>query len=255
MTAGDMPIGDFTYPVTADLSSYQFCAVYLNGTTLAACTAGTMAMLGVLQDNPNGSSKATVGSVRELGHSKCWVDGSAILAGSPLKPTTGGQLALSSSPSTESVVAIALEANSSTSSIIEVALTNRILTSGATRSGHLVFSVPMVNLGVAGGAVNAVTTAPFGFTGIVTNMFVIPSKVASTSGATVLTATINATPITTLACTCTNVNLKVLGTAISGTAATAANSFGPTDTLTIISTSSATFSGDTGMAEIHVITG
>ena len=254
MTAGDMPIGDFTYPVTADLSSYQFCAVYLNGSTLAACTAGTMAMLGVLKDNPNGSSKATVGSVRELGHSKCWVDGSAILAGSPLKPTTGGQLALSSSPSTESVVAIALEANSSTSSIIEVALTNRILTSGATRAGHLVFTVPMVNLGTSG-ATNVVTTAPFGFTGIVTNMFVVPQVVASTSGATVLTATITGAAITTLACTCGNTALKTRGTAIAGTAATAANSFGPTDTLTIISTPSVTFSGDTGSAEIHVITG
>jgi hypothetical protein len=254
MSGGDIPIGDFTYPVTADLSAYQFKAVYLNTTTLAACTSGSLAMLGVLQDNPDGSSKATVGSVRELGHTKCWVDASAITAGVALKPTTGGKLALASSPTTESVVAIALEANSSTSCIIEVALTNRILSGGVTRAGHLVFNVPMVNLGTTGAYV-AVTAAPFGFVGVVKDMFAVPAKVASTSGATVLTAAIGATPITSLALTCSNASLKVAnGTAITGVAATAANSFVATDTLTITSTPSVTFSGDTGTLEIHVIT-
>ena len=259
MTGGDIPIGDFSYQVNTDLSANQFYAVYLLNTgMLAVCPTGNYGMLGILQDNPNGSAtgvnKTTIGTVRELGHSKCWVDTSNIVAGSPLKiSATAGMLALGTVGS-DVIVAIACETNSTTSCIIEVALTARTAQVTSSRAGHLVFSVPMVNLGTAAGPVNVVATAPFGAVGTVTNMYAIPSTVASTSGATVLTAKIGSTTITTLACTCTNGALKTLGTAIAGVAATALNTFGTTDTLTIVSTSSVTFSGDTGTLEIHVIT-
>jgi hypothetical protein len=259
MTGGDIPIGDFTYPVTGDLSTKQYYAVYMaTGTTLAVCPTGNYGMLGILQDNPNATStgvnKTTVGLVRELGHSKCWVDTSNIVAGSPLKiSATAGVLALGTVGS-DVIVAIACETNSNTSCIIEVALTARTAQGTSSRAGHLVFSVPMVNLGTGGAAVNVVTGAVFGATGTVTNMYAIPSTVASSSGATVLTAKITGTVVTTLSCTCTNANLKTLGTTMPGVAATALNSFGPTDTLQIISTSSVTFVGDTGTLEIHVIT-
>ena len=126
MTGGDIPIGDFSYQVNTDLSANQFYAVYLLNTgMLAVCPTGNYGMLGILQDNPNGSAtgvnKTTIGTVRELGHSKCWVDTSNIVAGSPLKiSATAGMLALGTVGS-DVIVAIACETNSTTSCIIEVA--------------------------------------------------------------------------------------------------------------------------------------
>jgi hypothetical protein len=265
MTGGDIGIGDFTYPVTGDLSTKQFYAVYLNGATLSVCPTGNYGMLGILQDNPNATStgvnKTTVGSVREMGHSKAWIDydGAApVVAGSPLRvsTTTAGMLELGA-VGTDVIVAIACEtASTAADSLIEVALTARTAQGmPAARSGQLVFSVPMVNLGTAAGSVVVVTTAPMGFTGTITNMYAVPSKVASTAGATVLSAAITGQAVTTLACTCSNAALQTThGTAITGVASTANNTFGPTDTLSISSNSSVTFAGDTGTLEIHVIT-
>ena len=254
MTGGDIPIGDFTHPVTADLSSNQFYAVYLNSTTLALATSGSQKVLGILQDNPNGATKATVGAVRELGHSKCWVTSAAVAAGDALKVSgTAGMLTVSSSAS-DVVVAIAMEGNGSASCIIEIALTNRVAEGGYNRSGHLVFTVPMVTLGTAGGAVNAIAAAPLGFTGRITDCFVIPTTVASSSGATSISLTITATPVTGLAVACSNAALKTRMTPITSTGTAGANTFVSTDTLTIVSTSSVTFATDSGVAEIHVIT-
>lgn len=257
MSGGDIPIGDFTYPVTADLSvagAGQFCAVYLNATTLALATSASQKVIGILQDNPNGATKSTVGSVREMGHSKCWVTAAAISAGDALKvSSTAGMLTVSSSAS-DVVVAIAMEGNGSVSCLIEIALTNRVAEGGYNRSGHLVFTVPMVTLGTAGGAVNAIAGAPMGFTGRITDCFAIPTTVASSSGATSLSLTITATPVTSLAVPCTNAALKTRMTAITSTGTAAANTFVAADTLTIVSTSTVTFATDSGMLEIHVIT-
>jgi len=265
MTGGDIPIGDFTYPVTSDLSGKQFWAVYLNSTTLAVCPTGNYACLGILQDNPNATStgvnKTTVGTVRELGHSKAWIYYAAgtVVAGSPLRvsTTTPGKLELGT-VATDVIVAIACEAASTTAdSIIEVALTARTAQGATARSGQMVFSVPMVNLGTSG-AHNAVASIPTGFTGTITGMYAIPTVIATTSGATVLSMIVNSTAVTGMTCTCSNAGLKTLGTVMASAGSvsggTGAFSTPATDTLTIVSTPSVTFAGETtSMLEIHVV--
>ena len=266
MTGGDIPIGDFTYPVTSDLSGKQFYAVYLSSTTLAVCPTGNYGMLGILQDNPNATStgvnKTTVGTVRELGHSKAWIDydgATPVVAGSPLRvsTSTAGMLELGA-VGTDVIVAVACEtASTAADSLIEVALTARTAQGmPAARSGQLTFYIPMVNLGTGAAAVTPVTAAPFGFTGTITDMYAIVQKAESTSGATSLSLTITATPVGSLACPLTAAHLGTLGyvAASTGKASISANTFGPTDTLTITSTSTVTFAGDAGMLEVHVIT-
>lgn len=261
MTGGDIPIGDFSYQVNTDLSANQFYAVYLLNTgMLAVCPTGNYAMLGILQDNPNGSAtgvnKTTIGTVRELGHSKCWVDTSAIVAGSPLKiGATAGMLSLGA-VGTDVIVAIACEANSSTSCIIEVALTARTAQGTSARAGQLTFSIPMADLGVASGAVNPVAAAPLGFTGNIVDMYAVVMKAASTSGATSLALEVTSTPVTGLACPVTAAHAGSVGYVNTSTgkgSIAATGVFGPTDTLTVISTSTVTFSGDAGILEVHVI--
>ena len=152
MTGGDIPIGDFTYPVTSDLSGKQFYAVYLSSTTLAVCPTGNYGMLGILQDNPNATStgvnKTTVGTVRELGHSKAWIDydgATPVVAGSPLRvsTSTAGMLELGA-VGTDVIVAVACEtASTAADSLIEVALTARTAQGmPAARSGQLTFYIP-----------------------------------------------------------------------------------------------------------------
>jgi hypothetical protein len=173
--------------------------------------------------------------------------------GDALKVADGSGRLGTGTAGTDVIIGIALETWTATDQIIEVAMVSRSNQSATYRSGHLVFTVPMVNLGTSG-ATDAVTTALLGFTGTVTNIVAIPTVVASSSGVTALTAKIGTTAITTLSCACSNAALKTRGTAIAGTAATALNTFGPTDTLSIVSTPSVTFATDSGSLEIHVIT-
>jgi hypothetical protein len=258
MTAGDIPIGDFTYPVTSNMSAAQagqFSAVYLNNTTLALATSGIQKMLGILQDNPDGSTKATVGAVRELGHSKCWVTADdTINAGDGLIiSSTAGMLR--KSQGSDVVVAIAVEGNGGVSCIIEVALTNRIAEGAVYRAGQFSVTVPMVNFGTAGGSVTAIQV-PLGWTGTITGMYAVPVKVASTSGATTLSLVVNSTAVTGLTCVCSNAALKLLGTPITETGTvTGGGAFSTpaTDTISIASLSTLTFAGDTGLLEVHIM--
>jgi len=68
---------DFSYPNDLDMSSYQFHFVTLGTDTyLDVCTAGVLA-LGIIQDNPNGSTNTGVMSqVRTGGVSKIATGGS-----------------------------------------------------------------------------------------------------------------------------------------------------------------------------------
>ena len=264
MTGGDIPIGDFTYPVTSDLSAKQFWAVYLTSTTLAVCPTGNYGCLGILQDNPNGSTKATVGAVRELGHSKAWIYYAAgtVVAGSPLRvsTTTPGKLELGS-VGTDVIVAIACEAASTAAdSIIEVALTARTAQGTSSRSGHLVFNIPIVKLRTTG---NIYAAMDLGFAGAVTDMFaVVNSACSATTSATAAidllmgaSGTTQMTGLTIPVANLTAAACNTFGSVIAGSGTAAANTFISTDKLTIHVTQGSTQfgSGDTGTIELHIV--
>jgi hypothetical protein len=249
MTGGDIPVGDFTYSATADYSSYQFSAVTFVAAGTVTLSTANQAAIGILQDKP--AAAGATCAVREIGHSKARMLSSGT-KGDALKVADGYGRLGTASVGTDIVVAIALESWAATDTIIEVALTVRTAQGAAYRSGHLVFNIPMVNLGTSG-ASNALAALPLGFAGTINNIVAIPTAVASSSGATTITAKIGTTVITTLSCALSNAALKTLGTPVTGVAATAANTFVSTDTLTIVTTPTVTFATDTGMLEIHVI--
>lgn len=267
MTAGDMPIGDFTYPVTTDLSvagAGQFCAVYLASTNNLLVATASYPMMGILQDNPNGGTKATVGSVREIGHSKCWVDASTIVAGSPLKvSSTAGKLGLGTLTS-DIIVAVALEGNSSATGIIEVALTNRNASGISARAGHLVFQIPIKSLYTTSSAY-VYEAMPLNFVGSVVDMFAIANSTcgATTSSTAVLKVFLGAaghtevTGISIGVSQLTEAHVEAIGTVMTSTITTlGANSFVAADLMSIQVTKGTTSFGasDTGTIELHVVT-
>jgi hypothetical protein len=252
MTGGDIPIGDFSYTAGETLTSSQFAAmkVYTDG-TVKKCGTGD-AMMGILQDNP-ASGKVAV--VRELGHSKALMYSTGTKGDALKVADSSGRLGTASLGS-DVVVAIALESWTATGQIIAVALTARTAQGATSRSGQLVFTVPMVSLGTSG-ATTVYSGVPMGFAGSIADIYAIPTKVASSSGATAITLTLSGTgnPVTGLSLTCSNANCKSLGTVMTSTKATVGvNSFVAVDTLTITSTPSVTFATDSGMLEIHIVT-
>ena len=261
MTGGDIPIGDFSYLVSTDLSANQFYAVYLTSGTggLAVCPTGNYGCLGILQDNPNGSSKNTVGAVREIGHSKAWVDTSNIVAGSPLKISgTAGILTLGS-VGTDTIVAIACETNSSTSSIIEVALTARTAQGTSSRSGQLSFDIPIAKLATTGTVYSAME---LGFVGTLKDIYAVVTSAcsATTSASAALTIKLGAsgtTSVGSLAIPVANLiaaTVNTFGSVIASTGTTT-STFAATDKISVtVTQGSTTFGvGDTGYITLYVV--
>ena len=253
-----MPIGDYSYAVNTDLSSSQFKAVYLANTGYILAATSAYPMAGILQDNPDGSSKVNVGSVRELGHSKAIADvtDGAISAGSPLRVSvnTAGRLE-PGTLGTHVIVAVAMEAATVSGQIFEVALAARTAQGVTARAGQLHFSFPISAMRTTG---NMLAAVPLGFVGTITGAYAICETVASTSesGAT---ASISfgvggASSVTGLAIAMTASSV-VLGAVTAGTGTVGGTyTFGATDTLYITVTQGGTqFSAsDTGRVGIYV---
>jgi hypothetical protein len=77
---------NYGFPVSGDLSSYQFCAVTIGASGIALATAGKNCD-GVLQDTP---TAGTAGTVAMFGVSKVVSGGTGFSAGDLLEVTTNG---------------------------------------------------------------------------------------------------------------------------------------------------------------------
>jgi hypothetical protein len=259
---GDTPVLDMSYVAGQDLSNSQFRCVsmgndgnmYLSSTsvqTIGSVTVPTQ-VWGILQNDPPSGDIAVV---RELGHSKCVMSGTPAPGNGLKLADTAGRLTTGTVGSDVIVAFMSQDTCGGTGEIHDVALMARCAQGASFRAGQLTYLVPMVALGTSG-ATNVIALAPLGFTGTIVDMYAVVNKVASSSGAGPITLEITATPVGSLALPVSNANAKTLSQLISSTgkASISANSFGPTDTLTIISTPTTTWATDSGMLEIHVIT-
>lgn len=113
-----MPLFDATYVAGADLSTLQFCMVYVDSSGTAQVWVTGKHPIGVLQDKA-ASGKAC--SVRELGHTKA-VAGGTITKGDPLKPVTATGRLVTGIYGTDKIVGVAMETATATGQIIEVVL-------------------------------------------------------------------------------------------------------------------------------------
>lgn len=101
----DDGIKPVTAKVATDLSSWQYKAVKLSADrTIAAQTTAGATMYGILQDAPDGSTTATVGSVKTHGHSFAIAGGTCTVGGLGTIITTTGLFVNATGSDKEAVV-------------------------------------------------------------------------------------------------------------------------------------------------------
>lgn len=116
--ATEIPVLKDSFPVAADLSAFQFCAVTLTtaGLLTTAATTATV-VLGVLQNKPDNSIEK-MGEVMLEGISKVKVDGTTDIAiGDALTPTTAG-VGVTTTTDNANLIGRALEAHADDSTAI-----------------------------------------------------------------------------------------------------------------------------------------
>lgn len=213
-----------------DLSDKQYHAVKLNPSAQIILSGAGENALGILQDKP---TSGRVGKVMCEGKSPA-IYGASVTAGNSLTPDAAGKLV----PATGSnaVVAIAAESGSA-NEIHSVYIVSRA-TSGAIQKSIL--TIPIKLAKVANGDV--LTNFTPGFPGsIVRAAFVVTDPVVTASKLATLNLEINAVNLTGGVISLTSANCTPLGAVIAGTAITANNTFGATDTISVEASSVTAF--------------
>lgn len=222
---------------SADLSAKQYyaCKIDSNG-QIALAGAGENA-IGIIQNKPTSGSIVTVGT---LGLSKA-VYGGTVTAGQNLMSDSAGKLVTASG--TNAVIAIALQGGSA-NEIHTVCLVTRTSTGTNTKS---VISIP-ITLATITDAVDVLTNFTPGFAGAITSVaFAVTVPVTTAAKATTLNLEIGTTNLTGGVVALTSANCTPLGAVIAGTAITANNTFGATDTISIEASSTTQFSEGAGV--------
>lgn len=206
----------------ADLSAKRYYAVKLNSSGLIILAGAGENALGILQDKPESGK---VGKVMCLGKSPA-VYGASVTAGNSLTPDASGKLV----PATgsDAIVAIAAESGSA-DEIHSVYIVSRA-TSGAIQKS--VLTIPIKLSKVANGDV--LTNFTPGFPGrIVSAAFAVIDPVTTADKAATLNLEIGTLNLTGGVISLTSANCTPLGAVIAGTAITANNTFGATDTISV----------------------
>lgn len=226
----EQPLFTLSRLTAADLSTKQFYAVKETSSGLNLCGAGDQG-IGILQNDP---TSGTVASVMTAGMSKA-VYGASVTKGQSLMSDASGKLIPQTGNSP--VLAIALD----TGSLDEIR--SVLLTSGpgsGVAASYSILSFPITLANVANGDV--VTDIVPGFAGVVVSaQFVVTTAATTAAKATTLNLEINATNVTGGVIALTSANCTPLGHRVAGTAVTAANTFGATDTLSVEAASTTAF--------------
>ena len=243
--AFEVPItgGDHSFKAAADLSAKQYYAVKLDSSgKIALCdTAGDQAF-GILQDKPGAANRA--GSVRRHGISK------AVLAGTVAvldKLTTDQNGKLVKGYGADRVVAIALEAGVAGDIVaVDVAALSGAF---AQHGPHTkTFELDLASITAA----DVITAITPGYAGRLKKAYFVADKAVTTgSKAATLQPKITPnggalTPTTGGAIALTSAALTPKGAVVAGSAITAANTFGASDTLSVVASAVTAFAEGTG---------
>lgn len=227
-----------TLLAAADLSTYQFRCLKMTTTDNTVNLSGAgEAAIGILQNQPTSGQSV---EIELLGVSKA-VFGATVVAGDLLMSDATGRLIPHTGVNAQ--VAIALEGGS-VNAVGTVALLGR---SGAGFTNHYSFlSIPIILSNVADGDI--VTNLLPGFVGeIISSQFIVTDPVTTTGCGSVLALEIGAVAVTGGAVTLTSANCTPLGNRVAGTAITAGNAFTALDTVSVVASATAAFSGGEGV--------
>lgn len=221
----------------ADLSAKQYYAVKVDSNGKAALAGAGENAAGIIQNNPTSGQVTTV-SV--LGVSKA-VYGGSISAGQNLTPDASGKLVVAGG--SDAVLAISMQSGSA-NEIHSVLLVTRTATGTNTKS---VVSIPITLANITA-AMDVVTNYIPAFAGAITKVsFVVTTPVTTAAKAVTLNLEIGTTNLTGGVISLTSANCTPLGAVIDGTAITANNTFGASDSISVEATSVTAFTEGAGV--------
>ena len=228
--AHEIPIQTTSLIAAADFSTKQYFAVKIDSSGQAALAGAGENAIGLIQGNPGAGD---IAEIMVVGESKA-VYGGTVTAGQNLTPDALGRLVVASG--TDAVIAVA-----KTSGVINdvqtVYLTTRTASGVNTKS---VLSIPVILANVADGDI--LTTFTPGFAGAITKFsFAVTDPVTTAAKTTTLNLEIGTTNVTGGVLTITSANATPLGAVVDGTAITANNVFGATDSISIEATATTAF--------------
>lgn len=228
--AHEIPVQCTSLIAAADLTTKQYYAVKVDSNGKAALAGAGENAIGILQDNPN---TGEIGNVMVLGESKA-IYGGAVTAGQNLAADASGKLVTAGG--SDAVLAVAKESGVA-DEIHTVYIVTRTSSGTNTKS---VLSIPIKLANVADGDV--LTEFVPGFAGSITKVsFVVTDPVTTAAKATTINLEIGTTNLTGGVVALTSANCTPLGAVIDGTAITANNTFGATDSISIEATSTTAF--------------
>ncbi|WP_196607436.1 hypothetical protein [Pectinatus frisingensis] len=240
--AGEIPVLYQSFVAGADLTSSAFLVGTLNssGLIVPQTTAG-QGGIGIIQD----AVLATrVTSVMSIGVSRA-VYGGTVNYGDHLTNDVSGRL-VTSTAKTDCIVGIALESGA-VNEIHSVFLSNSINSGTAYTS----IAIPL-QLAAITTATNVLTFTP-GYAGsIVKTQFAVSTPASTASKAATLGLAISGTNVTGGAVALTTAAINALNSNVAGSAVTANNSFGATDTITVVSSSVTAFAEGQGSLIITI---
>jgi len=240
--AYEIPLQRITFPAGADLSTAQYLAGAMSGVNIVQATAGAAGGVGIIQE-PMASGRPV--NVMVAGVSMA-VYGGTVTGGAALTADANGKLVVSTL-STDVIIGTALEAGSA-NEIHSVLLGARF---NSNNVAYQTLSIPIQLAGITGaGTVAAVTS---GFAGKIVSAQFVSTAVASTaSKLATLGLSINTIAVTGGVISLTTAALTAMGASVSGTAITANNAFGATDTIKLVASSVTAFSEGSGFVLLTI---
>lgn len=222
--AVEQPLMNIGYlPAGADLSAKQFYAVKVNSSKAIVLAGAGENALGVLQNDPTSGQAA---EVMVVGVSKVKL-GATVVAGENVMADAAGKLV----PATgvNAVLGVCLQGGDA-NEIGEIALVSR--TGVGNTVSYSVVQLPIVLSKLANGDI--LTTWTPGFAGTIHKVsFAVTDPATTAAKAAALNLEIGTTNVTGGVVSLTSANCTPLGAVVDGTAITAANTFGASDTLSV----------------------
>jgi hypothetical protein len=217
------------------LTKQYYCVAILSTGLMDIATLGGNA-IGILQDNPDINM---AGNVMLTGTSKA-VYGGNVTAGQNLQVDATGRLVTFSSGA---VIALALQSGV-LGEVHAVALLNKGIGGGVNTKSFI--TVP-VTLSAISAAMDIVTTYTPAFVGSISKVsFVMTTPVTTGSKLFTATAYVNAVAVTGGVVSLTSAACTPYGKVIDGTAVTATNAFGASDTISLKASAVTAFSEGAG---------
>ena len=218
---------------TTDLSAKQNYAVKLNSAGKIALAGAGEAAIGILY-RPNEADK--MGTVMILGGSKAILGAAVNNAGTNLTPDANGKLVTAGGG--DNVIAITVNASGSSNDIVDVLLVGKATVGTGLSNSYEKLQFP-IDLSKMDNC-DLVTQIVPGYAGEIVKIEVVDLDPATTAAKTAgLSLEIGAVAVTGGVVSLTSANCTPLGKVNSGTAISATNSFGATDSISVLAANTA----------------